>query len=162
MPLLSSSDYTLSSRYDLLVVEQGKDSVNELEQRLANVRNSLSGSTIALNNASRAVSAALAPTLREALQHEQAAKVPIENVLEVFNTNIPKLRHIVAQLNAPRAQRNRFRDGKSLNTEGKTLFRSMFDASDSLIINRVIGNKTAEAALAHAEELAQHLENNLS
>lgn len=162
MPLRSPSDYSTSASYDLTIAELGKSSVDELEQRLANVSNSLSGSNSAINNASRTVSAQLAPTLREALQHEHAARVPIENVLDVFHTNLPKLRYIVGQLNAPRAQRNGFKDGKTLYAEGKELHRSMFAASDSLIINKVIGNKTAEEALAHAETLAQQLENDLS
>lgn len=161
MPIGSPSDYSTSASYDLTIAQIGKGPVDALEQRLAEVNNSLSGSHSAIQNASRTVSAQLAPTLREAFKHEEAARVSIERVLDVFNTNLPKLRYIVGQLNAPRAQRDGFKDGKTLYAEGKELHRSMFAASDSLIINKVISNKHAEEALAHAERLAQELENRL-
>ena len=161
MPLTSASNYSGDGTRDLVLAEYGKKSVEDLEQRLTVVSNSLSGSYSAINNASHALAAELSPVLREAFEHEKAARGQIEEVLDVFTTKFPKLEELVGQLNQGRVHREGFKDGKTLSKEAKKLYDDVFKASDTLIINHVIGNKTAEAALEHAEQLAGKLEKKL-
>jgi hypothetical protein len=161
MPLLTPSQYSTSTGYNVTIATYGKRSVEELEQSLAEVSNSLSASGSSIHHASRALAQELAPVLKEALRHEKAARSSIEKVLDVFYKKLPKLTQIDSQLNEGRMYREGFQEGKSLAKKAKKLYKEMFAASDTLLGNPVIGNKNAEEALEHAKSLAQELENRL-
>lgn len=162
MPLTSASRHVFFVSHDVVRANRARSAIEELDDQISTVSNSLSASKSVIDSASSHLARELAPVLLKAMQHVEAAQPRIESAKECCRKNIPQLEHILRELNKGRLYRNAFRGGNSLKEKEQRLYNEIFDVWEKVDFGEVIQNKTAEQALQHATQLAEQLESSLN
>lgn len=158
MPLTSPSRHVLSVSHDVRRAENAWGSIQDLDNKLAEVSNSLYASRSAICEVSIDLARALTPMLCDAMEHEQAARPKIEEVFQYAKDNLPHLRFILHELRKGRMYRRDFKGGDELRQEARMLYKKLFTMWEAVGCSKLIADKSAETALEYAKQLADQLD----